>query len=42
VEQRFPGGCKEIEPLVEAAGREAARSPYVATVVRIRLELERG
>jgi len=42
VAERFPGGYKEVEPLVEDACRsESGAKPYVATLLRIRKELER-
>jgi hypothetical protein len=42
VEDRFPGGYKEVEPLVEQAARGPdAGSPYTVTVRRIGEELDR-
>jgi hypothetical protein len=42
VAERFPGGYKEVEPLVEEACRsESSAKPYGATLERIREELER-
>ena len=42
VAERFPGGYKEVEPLVEEACRsESGNKPYGATFDRIREELTR-
>jgi hypothetical protein len=41
VEERFPGGYKEVEPLVEEACSELGAKPYGATLERIREELNR-
>jgi hypothetical protein len=42
VEDRFPGGYKEIEPLVEEAARAPGdESPCLTTVLRIDKELQR-
>jgi hypothetical protein len=42
VEDRFPGGYADVEPLVEAAASDpGARSPLRATVLRIQAELAR-
>jgi hypothetical protein len=41
VEDRFPGGHADVEPLVEKAASESGdRSPYGVTLRRIREELE--
>ena len=41
VAERFPGGYKEVEPLVEEVCSESGTKPYVATLERIRKELKR-
>jgi hypothetical protein len=41
VAERFPGGYKEVEPLVEEACSESGAKPYGATLERIREELKR-
>jgi hypothetical protein len=41
VAERFPGGYKEVEPLVEEACSESGAKPYGATLERIREELTR-
>ena len=39
VAERFPGGYKEVKPLVEEACSESGAKPYLATLMRIRAEL---
>jgi hypothetical protein len=40
VTERFPGGYREVEPLVEAVCREPDAKPYAATLWQIHQELK--